>query len=392
MFKHILVPTDGSDIAERSGELAVSIAEKHDAAVSVISVVRVRNRERGDRSVGRMVDRFEEAGIDVESEVIESSADPADEILAFAEANDVDGIVMGTHGRTGVSRFILGSVALQTLQESSIPVITVHEDTDLAYDLENVLVPTDGSRSANAAADIAIELASASGARIHAMHITDDPAAREDEAQTPAHEVADRARNENVDVEVIVRRGRPHLEIAGYISEAPCDLVVMGSHGRTGLRRYLLGSVTERILRFSTVPVMAIRPPEVTATVEYLNYGVIENEGWSIDDGDLFEKAASANLDRGEFGSFEVDEGEFILDAAEAEGYDWPFHCRAGACVNCAAILVEGEVDMERCRSLSDEEQDEDNLRLTCVATPTSDEVRLVYNAKALESLKSRVL
>jgi ferredoxin len=79
-------------------------------------------------------------------------------------------------------------------------------------------------------------------------------------------------------------------------------------------------------------------------TVEYVNYEVLDDHGWSMDDDDLFEKAADAGLDDEDYGTLEVNKGEYILEAAEAEGYDWPFSCRAGACANCAAILREGEI------------------------------------------------
>ena len=127
-------------------------------------------------------------------------------------------------------------------------------------------------------------------------------------------------------------------------------------------------------------------------TVEYLNYEVLDDQGWSMDDDDLFEKAADAGLDGDDYGSVEVAETEFILESAEAQGYDWPFSCRAGACANCAAILMEGEVEMDMQQILSDEEVDEKNVRLTCVSSPVSDEVKIVYNAKHLDYLQDRVI
>jgi len=98
------------------------------------------------------------------------------------------------------------------------------------------------------------------------------------------------------------------------------------------------------------------------------------------------------DLDDEDYGSLEVNEGEYILEAAEAQGYDWPFSCRAGACANCAAIVLEGEIDMDMQQILSDEEVEDKNVRLTCIGSPDADEVKIVYNAKHLDYLQNRVI
>jgi ferredoxin len=127
-------------------------------------------------------------------------------------------------------------------------------------------------------------------------------------------------------------------------------------------------------------------------TVEYLNYETLEDHGWSLEDDDLFEKAAEADLSAEDHGTLDVNQGEFILEAAEAQGYDWPFSCRAGACANCAAILLEGEIEMDMQQILSAEEVDERNVRLTCIGTPGTDYVKIAYNAKHLDYLQNRVI
>ena len=127
-------------------------------------------------------------------------------------------------------------------------------------------------------------------------------------------------------------------------------------------------------------------------TVEYLNYDAVTDNEWDLDDSDLFEKAASAGLSNEDHGTFEVNEGEYILEAAEVEGFDWPISCRAGACANCAAIVKTGEINMDMQQILSDEEVEELNVRLTCIGSPESDEIKLVFNAKHLDYLQNRVI
>ncbi|WP_302082173.1 ferredoxin Fer [Salinibaculum rarum] len=127
-------------------------------------------------------------------------------------------------------------------------------------------------------------------------------------------------------------------------------------------------------------------------TVEYLNYEVVDDQGWDLYADDLFEQAADADLGEEDYGELDVNEGEYILEAAEAQGYDWPFSCRAGACANCASIVLEGEIDMDMQQILSDEEVEEKNVRLTCIGSPAADTVKIVYNAKHLDYLQNRVI
>ena len=127
-------------------------------------------------------------------------------------------------------------------------------------------------------------------------------------------------------------------------------------------------------------------------TVEYLNYDALTDNEWDLDDDDLFEKAANSELSSEDYGSFDVNEGEYILEVAEVEGYDWPFSCRAGACANCAAILKSGEINMDMQQILSDDEVEEYNIRLTCIGSPESEKIKIVFNAKHLDYLQNRVI
>jgi 2Fe-2S type ferredoxin len=127
-------------------------------------------------------------------------------------------------------------------------------------------------------------------------------------------------------------------------------------------------------------------------TIEYLNYDALTDNNWDLDDEDLFEKAAAADLSAEDYGTLNVNEGEYILEAAEVEGYDWPFSCRAGACANCAAILKTGEIDMDMQQILSDKEVEELSVCLTCIGSPVTEEVKIVFNAKHLDYLQNRVI
>jgi curved DNA-binding protein CbpA len=121
--------------------------------------------------------------------------------------------------------------------------------------------------------------------------------------------------------------------------------------------------------------------------VEYVNYEVFEDFGWSLDDENLFENAAAADLDDRDYGRFEVDDDETLLEAAEDAGFAWPFACRGGACANCAVAVTEGSLSMPANHVLPDDMLDRD-VRLSCVGEPTSERLRVVYNLKHLPDLE----
>jgi ferredoxin len=127
-------------------------------------------------------------------------------------------------------------------------------------------------------------------------------------------------------------------------------------------------------------------PPPGTARMEYLDFEVLADHGWEIDDDDLFEMASNADLEPGEYGRLLVDREETLLEAAERCGFAWPYACRGGACANCAVLVREGEVEMADSHVLPDGMVDE-GIRLSCLCRPRSDELQVVYNVKHLPGL-----
>jgi nucleotide-binding universal stress UspA family protein len=145
----------------------------------------------------------------------------------------------------------------------------------------DVLVPTDGSEGTSAAVDHAVDIATTYGATLHTLYVV-SPTVGPDAGVTgildALQEVGERAIDEVVEradaagvgtVEGSVARGTPHRAILDYVDENDVDLVVMGTHGRTGIDRYLIGSVTEKVVRLSDVPVMTVRmPPESAGSAD----------------------------------------------------------------------------------------------------------------------------
>lgn len=127
-------------------------------------------------------------------------------------------------------------------------------------------------------------------------------------------------------------------------------------------------------------------PEPAVRTVEYLDYDAVADHGWSLDDPDLFEKAADADLRAPDYGRFAVEPDETLLEAAEGRGFAWPFACRGGACANCAVSVCEGELSTPVNHILPDEMLDR-GIRLSCVGAPETETLQVVYNVKHLPEL-----
>ncbi|MBX0296120.1 universal stress protein [Haloarcula nitratireducens] len=284
-YDRLLVPTDGSTVAEAAGNTAIRFARQFDAALHVIHVLESDEvpaasdddaaREfdgRSEEVTSTIAEMAIDAGVDVQTASLDERESVHDTILEYADEHEIDCIVMGTHGRTGLDRFILGSVAELTLREATIPVLTVHEDTVVESAFDSFLVPTDGSSCATTAADHAIDLARWTDGTLHVINVVDISAvwgganvatildALDEAGEQTLNDVRARAKAADVTaIEGAVLDGIPYRAIVEYVEENDVDCIVMGTHGRTGLDRYLLGSVTERVIRLTDVPVLTVR-------------------------------------------------------------------------------------------------------------------------------------
>jgi nucleotide-binding universal stress UspA family protein len=136
---------------------------------------------------------------------------------------------------------------------------------------DRILLPTDGSDASREAAKQAINLAEETGAELHVLFVIEDApyspemmdARFEEEVQNHGEEALDavieRAEAAGVGVVSAIRGGTPHEVILEYADQEDVDIVVMGTHGRSGLARYLIGSVTERVIRTADIPVLTVR-------------------------------------------------------------------------------------------------------------------------------------
>lgn len=277
-IERILFPTDFSEVAERAFSHATHLADRFGAETHVLNVVPPTKPESAQpmdylkegAEGGPAMDRLTL----VHRQVEESSAPVA--VLAYADENDVDLIVMGTHGRSGLDRFITGSVTEEVLRLATTPVLTVHGEGPSrgAEHVERILVPVDFSDHSRLSITYARELAASYGARVEVIHVVEDatlPAVYGLEPQTVSTpEVINRidqglkaiiaeAPGADVPVTAGVLYGNPIRRIVEHAEESGTDLIVIATHGLSGLRRLLMGSVTERIVRSAPCPVFTIK-------------------------------------------------------------------------------------------------------------------------------------
>lgn len=196
---------------------------------------------------------------------------PWTEIVRMLEKHAFDLCVVGTHGRTGLKRIFLGSVAEKVVRHAPCAVLVVRSDSE-PQPYRSVLCPTDFSTSAHAAAEVAADLVAPDGT-LTLVHVIEAPTAVSGELTladfakdldrrsyealaAEAERVKPRTRAQ---VKTQSRVGYAGAETLAALDDGPVDLVVMGSHGRTGLVRALLGSVAEKVVRHAGCPVLVVR-------------------------------------------------------------------------------------------------------------------------------------
>ncbi len=341
MFKRILVPLDGSALAERAFPVAARLARATGGSVVLVRVANALftpgSHLASAPSISEAIDpelRDMEsylntlassemlAGIETETKALFGSAAPT--ILAVAYSYDVDLIVMTSQGKTGLKRWVPGSVTQKVARHSRVPVFVLHAEGPIPAGPHpdgrplRALVALDGSVLAKAAlvpaAQLVTKLSAPARGALHLMRVVKPPTLVEKQAQGDQEQI-ERLR------ENALHRAKTYLDsVAGHLREGPlaglnlavtwsvavdddvaqaimrmaengedaegagafgrCDLVAMATHGRSGLQHWVLGSVTERVLSASNLPILIVRPEEadfkhassITEAVEVLPF------------------------------------------------------------------------------------------------------------------------
>ena len=202
---------------------------------------------------------------------------PAKEIVDYVNEYDIDLVVMGTHGRQGIDRLLSGSVSEEVVRQASCPVFTVlgRDEPQPGPEIHNVLAPVDFSEHARLGLAHARELARDYGAALDVLHVVEEavfPSVYGIDPITPhmpdvqkrATEALERLADEVVDGAVPTRlhvmSGYAGRDIIDFAQEHDTNLIAMATHGRTGLERFLIGSVAEKVIRSASCPVFTVKP------------------------------------------------------------------------------------------------------------------------------------
>jgi nucleotide-binding universal stress UspA family protein len=309
MFERILVPLDGSARAELVLSQVGRILRREDAEILLLRVVdipqpiagvevagafdiadlRRQAREDAQKYLHDMARRFAGKADKVHGRVAEGPA--AQTILDSARKEGVTMIAMTTHGRSGIARWTMGSVAEKVARASNVPLLLVRSfrrspQGDLEpsspeeFPFRRILVPVDGSPTSMSIIGSAEKFAQLYDSEVLVLHVRppyvppspllpgmeaalpvmQPPPLPADKDETTA-KAADRFRHAGLKVRRITLEGEAAAEILDLSKVEAVDLIALGTHGRSGMSRWALGSVAERVLRGAEVPLLILRTP-----------------------------------------------------------------------------------------------------------------------------------
>lgn len=276
MLKHILIPLDASPAAESVLDRFMPLLIRPDTDVVLLHVeepplVASLDPGRGDDARAEAQEYVREAArklsaTGVRCRGVVKHGPAADAIVAMAAEKTNGMIAMATHGRTGLARLAFGSVAESVLRRSPVPVLLVRtagqKEDGPALAVKRMVVPVDGSTLALGIAPRVAELAKAFRAEVTLVHVLPPKPAQ---GETVAHAerlvaaAKDRFQEEGLTCEALIRTGDAAEEILDAVRQRKADLIACSTHGRTGIARAVLGSVTEKLLRGAAVPMLVSR-------------------------------------------------------------------------------------------------------------------------------------
>jgi len=277
-YRKILVAYDGSLSAQNALSLASQLAREDKSWIKVLAVVPPYQGDLELLGVSDIKEAITGPGQQLLTEARQladregvhiltnlEQGEPYEQIVHVAEEENCDLIIMGRRGKGKMERALIGSVTARVIGHTNKDVLVIPETAKLSWG--NILLATDGSTCCDNALARALEIAQERKAKLSAVSVvyTNDEfyAVGQNvmkELYQEADKILDKVRNWAADLgvqtELFVRDGDPHQAITAMATEISASLIVMGSHGRKGLTRLLMGSVTERVIGYAECPVL----------------------------------------------------------------------------------------------------------------------------------------
>jgi nucleotide-binding universal stress UspA family protein len=271
-FETILLATDGSEFSAAAETTALELARRCGARLLVTRVVltnpeyealvpdRVQKAEiEAQKQIDKVAEEAKAAGVRAET-VLRQGSDPYHEVVRVANEKHADVVVIGRRSRSDLARLMVGDSTAKVIGLASCSVLVAPRDTRMPEN--GVLVATDGSRLGDAAAYSAVRLVSQCNLPLTAVSVVREDSTSEErsEAQAAVERVRKAAAKEHVKVDAMLQEGRrPETAILEAAKDSGADMIVVGSHGRTGLSRLMMGSVSERVIGNALCPVLVVK-------------------------------------------------------------------------------------------------------------------------------------
>jgi nucleotide-binding universal stress UspA family protein len=267
-LEKLLVAADRSLFSEGAINAAISFAKSCSSKLYVMTVVET-NPEYETAGAELLQKETEEAAQYLASlkaralreiascETVFRRGDSASRLIVEEAAQKkVDMIAVGRRGRHGLEKVLLGSAAAKIIGHAPCKVLVVPRAARIEF--KNILVATDGSEHGRAAATEAVEIAKRSGGRLAVISVAHSEGEKE-KALTDAGDAARAAQQAGVHVETMALVGKPHNVIAETAKSMGVDLIVMGAYGKTGLKKLLMGSTTEKVIGLAGCAVLVAK-------------------------------------------------------------------------------------------------------------------------------------
>lgn len=280
-YRKILVAIDGSESSKHALKESFRLASAEKCWITVVSVVPpyegeleligIKNLEAAMRQPCEKALADAAAFAKAEGALIKpvcEEGDPYERIVDLADAESCDVIVMGRRGLSHLERSLVGSVTARVIGHSRRDVLVVPDNSPLNW--KTILVATDGSRYSDIAAEKAVDFARSYGGEIKAVSVVDVPSEFYAEAPNAVEDMINKAREyakgvkklaeaAGVKAESFVGEGEAFRVITGLAKKEGTGVIIMGSHGRTGMKRLLMGSVAEKVIGYAPCPVLVAR-------------------------------------------------------------------------------------------------------------------------------------